>query len=636
MKQYIMKKIFSLVVVCIMACISMTAQTDGTFTNPINVVDSLSSGAVAKVLFRARCDYDYNYLTADTTIQYQPIELSAMMVFSRNTDKWTTEQQKQIKEKYGDYNILLHCTDVYGQQTMQQAANFNQLINVGLKIGHFGETSVLGYGPYKAGHHRWKIAKGENDILMSGNVVMERKAQVNIQGSNGKDEIIETQSFDVISKIRSGFPYNVEDFQGKVHYKVLAPDSTVVYDNDLQLNASSDSTLLEYIQVDNLCRVENSIKGTYMVELTNAPWIEGGKETHMIWVMDPFMGASSQNPRDVTMVVKNTSFADDFKDWNYEGPERHEIATRDESTAVMIGSPSADPREEGFSLEQTIDSVPAGWYKLLWNAYYQPGATSAMKMNDPVLAEIYANKQAQPLEHIYNCPLVEETSDFIQVKIPKDANSAIEALHGRYANELVFEQKEGGPLTIGTRAQASIIYGATTAFGTPSLWYYGEGKAYGKVEYLSSDTIFAPSDSIQYFVLLMDGIGVAVPDTNKVWIHMYNSETFTKENLVLDSVYTTAKAGNYRLYFNLPDSANFKPGKYYINAGTLHNGKEYEAEATTRIELKFKENQTAVKNVAVDPRKSSSRTYDLSGRRVNAAATRKGNVYINSGKKTIK
>lgn len=165
-----MKKVLSYIITGICACTSLTAMAtqDDKFVNPIVSVDSLPSGAVAKLFYKSKCEYDERMLTPDTTINYQPIELSGMIVFTHDSDKWSEQEKQEISKKYLNYNLLLHCTDIYEHSTTQTAFNFNQLITIGLKLNKYGASTAMSYAPTQAGHHKWLIAKNGTDTIMSG------------------------------------------------------------------------------------------------------------------------------------------------------------------------------------------------------------------------------------------------------------------------------------------------------------------------------------------------------------------------------------------------------------------------------------------------------------------------------------
>ncbi len=501
------------------------------------------------------------------------------------------------------------------------------------------------------GHFYWSWKDSIANKGMSGHIQLNVDPQNFVYGKSGSEEIVKEHSqFDIRSRIKTGFPYDIAKYQGVTKYSVYDPDSTLICTKEIPLRMSADSLMNGQIQEDLICTVDSACKGSYKVVM-EAPFLEK-PAMWRVEVIDPLANASSQNPADATYRLKEKDFKNEGKGkgWNCNGninPEYvNEVIGNSNYSAMVVRTKGYEGN--GFSLTQKIDEMPQGYYKLSWPVIYQPCAIEKIQGNEPILAEIEANGFGEKAKHILACigtieSVQKDSVDgFVSIVLPQSnkAFAYVQTMNA-YKSEVMFQVKEDSVINIGIHKNHATLDDEVTAIGTPTLTYYGAGLPYGVVSF-KNDSIYAAGDSLKIQVDLYDGVGKKVPEDNTidmVFCKKLANGNFDTQNPVFSKQLKAPKKDCYDMSIKLPEGAEqLADGSYLLLIASLKDEKGY-----LLFEQKIFEigNASAINEVMAEPAANTAKgnadknIYNLAGMKV-ANSQQANGIIIQNGKKFAK
>lgn len=500
------------------------------------------------------------------------------------------------------------------------------------------------------GHFYWEWEDTIAKIGQKGHIQMNMEPESYVNGMNGssKSKLYEYRQLDIHSKIRTGFPYDIAKYQGVTKYSVYGPDSILIYTKEIPLRMSADSTMNGQIQEDLVCTVDSARKGTYKVVM-EAPFLEK-PTTWQIEVVDPLEGASSDNPADATYRLVESDFQNEGKGngWKCSGninPKyfNGEVDKKD-CSAMIVRTQGYEGN--GFSLSQTVDKMPQGYYKLTWPVIYQPCDLKNMEGKEPVLAEIEANGFSAKAKHILaGAEMTDPKSGeegMVALVVPQsDKAFALRLKYQDYQNEVTFQVKEDSVINIGVHKSHGTLDNEITAIGCPTLNYYGAGLPYGTVKF-PKDLTVAAGDSIKMTVVLYDGIGKKVSEDNIIEVYLLKQMEdgkFDTEKPLIGIELKAPKADAYEPFIQLPEGESRLPdGNYYVVVMSLLENGTHQLNDANLIAIK---SASAISEVIAEPTANTANgnadknTYNLAGMKVSNSNQAKG-IYIKGKKKVAK
>lgn len=512
----------------------------------------------------------------------------------------------------------------------------------------FLEDGTEGYSPSQVfagteigGHYNWSWSVNNGIGEESGHVQLNCAPKNLIWGLNddGESELKEYKKLTIRSKINTGFPYDVAKYQGKAKYTVYSPDSAVICQKEIDLRISPDSTMNGQLQEDIVCEVDSARHGDYHV-VFEAPFLDK-PQSWKIEVVDPLAGASSKNPVNATyrLIESNFKAAGKGKGWNYSGSvaPTYYIDSVSARLTVMIVRPAEDGGDNAFTLTQSINKMPQGFYTLTLPVAYQPCVFNKMQFNEEILAIIDANGVSKKAKHILaNGGLVNSVDrfggEYSSLAAPTN-DIAFGSCIPQYTQKVVFEVKEDSLLTIGVHKNHTDSLGEITVIGAPELMFYGDALPYGTVEF-PQDSVFAAGDSLKTTVKLYDGLGGKVPADNQIQLliaPVTEQGTLDREHVLLSLEEEAGKAGVYDMSVALPEADKLPVGTYALVIASLQINGKYELIENKTFQVK---GATAIEEVKATAYEAAP-IYNLSGVRQNSNTDVKG-IYIQGGKKFLK
>lgn len=499
------------------------------------------------------------------------------------------------------------------------------------------------------GHFYWEWKDSIEGFGQKGHIQMNLKPFSKVYGKNGDVEVCnEYSQLDIYSKIRTGFPYDIANYQGVTKYSVYDPDSTLICTKEIPLRMSADSTMNGQIQEDLICTVDSARKGTYKVVM-EAPFLE----KPIIWpieVVDPLANASSKEPANATYRLKEPDFKNEGKGkgWKRSGNIKPtyfngEVDKKDCSAMVVRAQ---GYEGNGFSLSQTIEKMPQGYYTLSWPVIYQPCDLKKMEGKEPVLAQIEANGFSANAKHILAGAEVTDPKSgeegMVALVVPQsDKAFALRLKNAKYQNEITFQVMEDSVINIGMHKSHGTLDNEITAIGCPTLNYYGAGLPYGTVTF-PKDLTFAAGDSIKMTVGLYDGIGKKVSEDNIIEVHLLKQKedgNFDKEEPVISIEVKAPKSGSYEPFIQLPEGESKLPdGNYCIAVLSLVENDICQLYEANGVVIKT---ASAINEVIAEPTANTAKgnadknTYNLAGMKVSNSNQAKG-IYIKGKKKVAR
>lgn len=500
------------------------------------------------------------------------------------------------------------------------------------------------------GHFYWEWTDSlEKGVGQKGHIQMNMKPVSEVYGKNGnvRTQLKEYSQLDIYTTIKTGFPYDIANYQGVTKYTVYAPDSSIICTKNIPLRMSADSTMNGQIQEDLICTVDSARKGNYKVVI-DGPFLE----KPVIWrieVVDPLENASSQNPADATYRLIEPDFKNEGKGkgWKRQGninPTYYNELNGDTKYSAMVVR-TQGYEGNGFSLSQTVDKMPQGYYKLTWPVIYQPCAYSKLGEEAAVLADLEANGFSVKAKHILSGAAVTVPKDaeegYIALKLPQSDKAFANSLYYSYQNEITFQVKEDSLISIGVHKSHGTLDHEVTAIGCPTLKYYGAGLPYGVVSF-EKDSLYAVGDSIKLEVGLYDGLGKKVAADNTIDMVICKKMAdgnFDTENPIISKQMNAPKQDIYDLFIELPEDAKQLPdGNYLLLVASLKDGNDYLLLESKNIEVN---NASAINEVIAEPTANTAKgnadknTYNLAGMKVSNSNQAKG-IYIKGKKKVAR
>lgn len=500
------------------------------------------------------------------------------------------------------------------------------------------------------GHFYWEWKDSIEGFTQNGHVQLNMQPLSIITGKNGNSEekLYEYRQLDIYSKIRTGFPYDIANYQGVTKYTVYAPDSSIVCTKEIALRMSADSIMNGQIQEDFVCSVDSARKGTYRV-IMDAPFLEK-PQVWQIEVIDPFVNATSHDPVDATYRLRESDFKNEGKGngWNYTGnktPTYFNGKVNNNNGTAMVVRTQGD-EGNAFSLSQTVNKMPQGYYKLTWPVIYQPCNLAKMEGNEPILAEIEANGFSVKAKHILAGAQVTEPKNgeegIVALAIPQSDKAFASRLnYQKYQNEITFQVKEDSVINISMHKSHTTLDNEITAIGGVTLKYYGAGLPYGGVTFYR-DSLYAAGDSIKMTVTLGDGLGKKVPSSNTIEAYVLKQKedgNYDAENPVIIKQMAAAKEGSYDMFIELPEGDTQLPnGNYLLLVRSLKEEGDYLLLDSKIFDIN---NSTAINEITADPTDNAAKgnadknIYNIAGMKLSNSRQTKG-IYIKGKKKYVR
>lgn len=494
------------------------------------------------------------------------------------------------------------------------------------------------------GHYYWSLKANDGSVDQNGHFQVNTDPVVSLKATNiqhGKP--VPNAQMIIMSTIRTGFPYDLANYQGNTKYTVFDPDSNIVKVTEAPIKFSPDSTMMEQTQEDLVDFMQSTKEGIYNV-MVEAQYLK-----EPIWfripVVDSLAMATSEKGVEASLRLKEPTFVIYEKPeyWKYNGtaePTYFIDFSRKKSelySAMIVRSEEGQPGG-AFSVTQSVGDMPKGFYTLEWPVAYQPRQIKDVRADDEILAYIEANGVKADAVNILAGAKEEIVEDekkkFIRTTLPANNDAVVGKMFREaysYTAKVTFEVVEDGMITIGVHKAASTLADDATFIGEPVITYFGSGLPYGSVRF-PSQTEYKPGDEIAIKVNLHDGIGNPVPADNNI-IVMVAPVTDKGVDFEHPIIYKEEPAGaqdNYDVTLNIPAASEVQNGQYAIAVASLENGDEYIVSEMMQIEIT---GASAIQQVKADSAKAD--IYTLSGIKLLTPSDAKG-VYINDGKKVMK
>lgn len=499
------------------------------------------------------------------------------------------------------------------------------------------------WGIEYGGHYYWSWKTKEGDVAQNGHFQVNTEPGVSIKATNiqhGKPA--PNAKMIIMSTIRTGFPYDLANYQGNTKYTVFDPDSNIVKVTEAPIKFSPDSTMMEQTQENLVDFMQSAKEGIYNV-MVEAQYLK-----EPIWfripVVDSLATATSEKGAEASLRLKEPTFVIYEKPeyWEYNGTAKPtyfiDFNRKPEIYSAMIVRSEEGQPGGAFSVTQSVGDMPKGIYTLEWPVAYQPRQIKDVRADDEILAYIEANGVKADAVNILAGAKEEIVEDgdkkFIRTTLPANNDAVVSKMFREafsYTAKVTFEVVEDGMITIGVHKAASTLTDDATFIGEPVITYYGKGLPYGSVRF-PSQTEYKPGDEIAIKVNLHDGIGTPVPADNNI-IVMVAPVTDKGVDFEHPIIYKEEPAGAqdyYDVTLNVPAASEVQNGQYAIAVASLENGNEYIVSEMMQIEIT---GASAIQQVKADSAKAD--IYTLSGIKLLTPSAAKG-VYINDGKKVMK
>lgn len=536
----------------------------------------------------------------------------------------------QILDYYGnpltdkDNNPVWNFQNLFGQQGREEH-----------------QASVAEYDIPSGGHYNWSWKTNHESIAQSGHIQVNTEPQLKMAAVNKKfGEPAPNAPMVLRSMINTGFPYDIDKYQGNAKYTVYGPDDNVVCELEVKLNFDSEKPMMEQYQEFTVGTIESAAEGIYKVRV-EAPFLNEPAEFHFI-VEDKMPTATSENGVDATIRLKEYDFSSEGKGdgWVYTGTAEPTYLVRNaghfNSLSTMTVRSEFGQPGDAFSLTQTISNMPQGFYTLEWPVAYKPCNLKVADSNAEILASIEANGVKADAANIMigavTSTVEEGDEEYTIIKIPSNDAALIGLMNGKnalYKTKVTFEVKEDGIINLGVNKAASTLTDDMTVIGEPILTYHAAGLPYGKVRF-PSQTEFNTGDIIDIKVELYDGVGNQIPSDNSIAVIVapVTAQGVDINNPIFADEMEAGKENYYTVSVTIPEASE---GAYALLVASLQNGEDFEVKEMMQIEIT---DASSVQQVTAKPANGSENIYTMSGVKLLTPANTQG-VYIQGGKKIL-